>query len=117
MSAGFLFLSLLFLAQPRVSEIGRLQMDGWLAIGFLGVFCSGVAYVFWYDALQAIPAGQVGVFLYLEPLVAVLVAALVLNEAILLPSLIGGFLILAGVWVVQMKVKRRTAVKPSGQRG
>lgn len=117
MSAGFLFLSLLFLAQPRISEIGRLQLDGWLAIGFLGVFCSGLAYVFWYDALQELPAGQVGVFLYLEPVVAVLVAAVVLNEAILLPSLVGGFLILAGVWVVQMKVKRRTAVKTSGQPG
>jgi drug/metabolite transporter (DMT)-like permease len=114
MSAGFLFLSLLFLAQPRVSEIGRLQWDGWLAIGFLGVFCSGLAYVFWYDALQELPAGQVGVFLYLEPLVAVLVAAVILNEAILLPSLVGGFLILAGVWVVQMKATRRTAVNTSG---
>jgi drug/metabolite transporter (DMT)-like permease len=115
MSAGWLFLSLLFMIQPGTREIGRLQWDGWLAVGFLGVFCSGLAYVFWYDALQEMPAGQVGVFLYLEPLVAVLVAALVLNEAILLSSLLGGFLILIGVWVVQTKVDRGPVVEASGR--
>ena len=111
MSVGWLFLSLLLLTGPGTSEIGRLQWDGWVAIGFLGIFCSGLAYVFWYDALQEIPAGQLGVFLYLEPLVTVLVAALLLNEAILLSSLLGGFLILAGVWIVQMKTKPGPAVE------
>ena len=77
----------------------------------LGIFCSGLAYVFWYDALQEIPAGQLGVFLYLEPLVTVLVAALLLNEAILLSSLLGGFLILSGVWIVQMKIRPKPVVE------
>jgi drug/metabolite transporter (DMT)-like permease len=115
MSAGWLLLSLLLLAGPRASEIGHLQWDGWLAIGFLGVFCSGLAYVFWYDALQEIPAGQLGVFLYLEPLVTVLVAALLLNEAILFSSVLGGFLILFGVWIVQMKVKRPPVAEIPGR--
>lgn len=111
MSVGWFFLSLLLLAGPGTREIGRLHWDGWAAIGFLGIFCSGLAYVFWYDALQEIPAGQLGVFLYLEPLVTVLVAAFLLNEMILLSSLIGGFLILFGVWIVQMKTKPGSVVK------
>jgi drug/metabolite transporter (DMT)-like permease len=41
-----------------------------------------------------------GAFLYLEPLVAVVVAAIVLNEPLLLASVIGGGIILAGVWIV-----------------
>ena len=111
MSVGWLFISLLLLVGPGTSEIGRLQWDGWVAIGFLGIFCSGLAYVFWYDALQEIPAGQLGVFLYLEPLVTVMVAALLLNEAILLSSLLGGFLILSGVWIVQMKIRPKPVVE------
>jgi drug/metabolite transporter (DMT)-like permease len=114
MSAGCLFLSLLLLAGPGTGEIGNLQWDGWLAVGFLGIFCSGLAYVFWYDALQEIPAGQLGVFLYLEPLVTVLFAALLLNEAILLSSLLGGFLILSGVWIVQMKTRPGPVVEVHG---
>jgi len=42
----------------------------------------------------------VGVFLYLEPLIAVILAAYLLGENIYLASLIGGILILIGVWRV-----------------
>lgn len=101
MSLGLLFTSILFFTGPGLSEIRQLTLDGWLGIGFLGVFCSGFAYVFWYDALQTLPASRVGVFLYLEPLVTVVVAALILGEPILLAALFGGALILGGVWMVQ----------------
>ncbi|MBN2146730.1 MAG: DMT family transporter [Anaerolineales bacterium] len=100
MLAGWLFTSLLFFAGPGIAEIANLTWHGWLGVGFLGVFCSGVAYIAWYDALQVLPASQLGAFLYLEPLVAVIVAALLLSEPILVASLLGGGIILAGVWLV-----------------
>ena len=100
MGLGWVFTSVLFFAGPGLSELDQLAVDGWLAIAFLGVACSGLAYIAWYDALQALPASQVGAFLYLEPLIAVIVAAMVLGEAILLASLIGGAVILFGVWLV-----------------
>lgn len=103
MGLGWLFSTALLFLGPGLSEIGQLTANGWLAVLFLGIFCSGLAYIFWYDALQAIPASQVGVFLYLEPVVAVVVAALILNEAILLASLLGGAIILTGVWLVNRK--------------
>jgi len=62
-----------------------------------------LAYIAWYDALKDLPATQVGVFLYLEPLVAVVVAATILNEAITLASLVGGMIILVGVWLVNQR--------------
>jgi drug/metabolite transporter (DMT)-like permease len=101
MGFGLLFTSGLFFTGPGLHDIGNLGLDGWLGIGFLGIFCSGLAYVFWYDALQAVPASQVGAFLYLEPLVTVIVAAFVLSEPLLLASLLGGGVILLGVWLVQ----------------
>ena len=100
MGFGWLFTSILFFMGPGLSEIAQLTLDGWLGILFLGLACSGLAYIFWYDGLQAIPASQVGAFLYLEPLVAVIVAALVLDEPIFLASLVGGITILVGVWLV-----------------
>lgn len=71
-----------------------------MAITFLGVFCSGIAYIFWYDALQALPVAQTGAFLYLEPIITVIVAAFVIGESILPATLIGGITILIGVWLV-----------------
>lgn len=103
MSFGWFFTSLLFLTTKGSAEIGNLTSNGWMAVGFLGVFCSGLAYIAWYDALQALSTAQTGVFLYLEPLVAVVVAFFILGEPITLASLIGGAVILLGVWLVNRR--------------
>jgi drug/metabolite transporter (DMT)-like permease len=105
MALGWLFSSVLFLAGPGqaghgLNEFTHLTLNAWLGIGFLGVICSGIAYVFYYDALKVIPASQAGVFLYLEPLVTLVVAAIILGEPLLLVSLLGGAVILLGVWMV-----------------
>lgn len=100
MGFGWLFISILFFAGSGMEEIASIPPDGWIAIGFLGVFCSGIAYIFWYDALKLLSVAQTGAFLYLEPIVTVIVAALLLREAILLATLLGGITILIGVWLV-----------------
>lgn len=100
MTIGWLFTSVLLFTGPGLSEIGRITPRGWAALAFLGIACSGLAYMAWYDALQHMPASQVGALLYLEPLVAMTVAAVVLSEQILLSTLVGGAVILLGVWLV-----------------
>jgi drug/metabolite transporter (DMT)-like permease len=99
-TAGWILSTPLLWTGPGLSQVRALSAAGWLAVGFLGVFCSGLAYVFWYDALKAMPASQLGVFLYLEPLVTLLVAAVVLGEAAVWSALAGGATILLGVWLV-----------------
>ncbi len=63
-------------------------------------FVPGIAYIFWYGALKALPVAQTGAFLYIEPIITVIVAAVLIQEAISLASLVGGFAILFGVWLV-----------------
>jgi drug/metabolite transporter (DMT)-like permease len=100
MAFGWLFTSTLFLNSSGPSEISQLTFDGWISIAFLGVFCSGLAYVAWYDALQVLSTGQLGAFLYLEPPVAVIIAALILSEPATWAAILGGVIILLGVWMV-----------------
>ena len=100
MTFGWLFSSIGFFAGGNFSQIFILTVNGWIGVAFLGIFCSGLAYIAWYDGLQAISASQVGAFLYLEPLVAVVVAAVVLSEPITWFSLAGGMVILLGVYMV-----------------
>ncbi|MCX6132716.1 MAG: DMT family transporter [Ignavibacteriales bacterium] len=102
---GWIFTSVWFLAFHHAGEITNISITGWTSLLFLGIVCSGFAYVFWYDALKALSASRVGSFLYIEPLVAVIVAALVLEEPLFVAAFAGGALILAGVWLVN----RRTA--------
>ncbi|MDO9546526.1 MAG: DMT family transporter [Pelolinea sp.] len=98
--SGWLLTSIQFLAGSRWVEFKNLSSAGWFSIAFLGIFCSAVAYIFYNDGLKALPTSHVGVFLYLEPLVTTIIAAIVLSESIVLVSLVGGGLILFGVWLV-----------------
>lgn len=100
---GWLLTSIQFFAGAKWGEYSQLSISGWISIVFLGIFCSALAYIFYNDGLQALPATQVGTFLYLEPLVATLIAAAVLEEEIVLAALFGGALILLGVWLVNWK--------------
>ena len=111
MAFGWLFSSFLFFAQGGLSQIGGIPRAGWAGITFLGIFCSGLAYIFWYDALQALPVAQTGAFLYFEPVVTVIVAALILGEPLYFVTLLGGLLILAGVWMVNRRKSRREGEK------
>jgi drug/metabolite transporter (DMT)-like permease len=101
MGFGWLFACIwLFGFGPGLSEIPRLSFDGWTGILILGVLGSGVAYITWYDALQALPATQLSVFINIEPVVTTIMAAFMLGEGIGLASIAGAALILGGVYLV-----------------
>ncbi len=105
MTFGWLLSSIAFFGGGNFNQVFQLTGDGWLGVTFLGIFCSGLAYIAWYDGLQAIAASQVGAFLYLEPLVAVVVAAAILSEPVTWASLVGGGVILFGVYLVNRPKK------------
>jgi drug/metabolite transporter (DMT)-like permease len=101
----------------------HLSLSGWMGILFLGVFCSGLAYLFWYSALEKKDSGIVGIYLYLEPLVTLIGASFLLNEEIQWVTLVGGGMILLGVYLATREFSSpspRTlsaAGKPSHQGG
>lgn len=98
---GWIFINAwIFVLGPGMGEIAHLDLKGWGAILMLGIFGSGLAYIAWYDALQALPASRLGVFLNIEPLVTTLLARLMLDEPLTLLVLLGGVLILLGVYLV-----------------
>jgi drug/metabolite transporter (DMT)-like permease len=100
MTIGWLITSVAFFAQGKTAEITMLDSRGWWAMIFLGIFTTGLAYIAWFDALAQLPAAQTGAFLFLEPPSSMVVAAIVLNEAVTWASIIGGAVILLGVWLV-----------------
>jgi drug/metabolite transporter (DMT)-like permease len=77
-----------------------------MGILFLGIFCSGLAYLFWYSALEKKDSSIVGMYLYLEPFVTLIGAYLLLNEGIQWITLIGGGMILLGVYLATRKSSR-----------
>ncbi len=101
MLLGWLMLLPLFAASSGWSDYARLSPGGWLAMLFLGIACSGLGYLFWYGALEGIEASRVAAFLYLEPLVTLAAAVLLLGEPVGPTTVLGGLLVLGGVLLVQ----------------
>lgn len=97
---GWLFSAFLFAPRADPSRLLLLSVTGVWALLILGIFCTGMAYTFWYDALEAMEASQAGAFMYLQPPAAVIIAFLFLGEPLLPLVLAGGALILMGVWFV-----------------
>ena len=106
---GWLLSNFQFLASSGWTEFSGLSLFGWANIIYLGVFCSALAYIFYNDGLQILPASRVAVSLYLEPLVATLVSALMLSEQIVLATIVGGACILFGVWLVSNSANNKPA--------
>lgn len=101
MAAGWLFLLPPFIASRAWDDYARLSPAGWAALLFLGIGASGLGYLFWYGALEKIEASRVAAFLYLEPLVTLAAAVVLLGEAVTPEAVAGGLLLLVGVAVVQ----------------
>ncbi|MCU7496473.1 MAG: DMT family transporter [Ignavibacteria bacterium] len=103
----FSFMSLFlipFTIRPEgINSVIHLSLKGWLAIAFLGIFCSGIAYVLWAQALREMDSANVGVFLYFEPFVTVFTAWIILGENITFLTILSGIIITLGVVFVNRK--------------
>ena len=106
MTILYLFLMMAIIIIPfnlnseTIASVVHLSWIGWLMVLFLGLFCSGVAYVIWAQALRDMESAKVGAFLYLEPLVTVAAAGFFLKEEITLLMIFSGLLITIGVFLV-----------------
>jgi drug/metabolite transporter (DMT)-like permease len=106
MTILYLFLMMAVIIIPfnlnseTIDSVINLSTISWMWILFLGIFCSGVAYVIWAQALRDMESAKVGAFLYFEPLVTVVAAWFFLNEEITLLMIFSGLLITAGVFMV-----------------
>lgn len=100
MTIGWLITSVAFIGQGRYAELPQLDARGWWSLIYLGIFTTGLAYIAWFDVLSQLPAAQSGAFLFLEPPSSMIVAAIILNEQVTIASIIGGAVILLGVWLV-----------------
>lgn len=86
-------LSVLFVP-PRVGGLG---LEGWLAVGWLGIMGSGVAYLLAFSILAAWGAARYTLVAYMLPLVGVTLGTIFLRERVSLSMLLGTALVIGGV--------------------
>ncbi|MCM3125253.1 MULTISPECIES: DMT family transporter [unclassified Mesobacillus] len=106
---GFI-LTLPFMVRNKGWEsIPLLTQTEWAHLLFLGIFVSGIGYWYWGKALEVLDASRVSIFIYLEPLVTLIAAIILLHEKFILISAAGGIIIMIGVAIVNGGLARLVA--------
>ncbi len=102
---------LAILAIPYWGETDWASMNGlyWFAVFFSGALSTGVAIVFWNNAVLNLGASHTAAFGNLVPLIALVSGFLVLGDPILPAQLLGGTLIIGGLVVMRWARKTKPA--------
>ena len=86
-------------------DMGALEVTPVSAVLLLivGIVHTGIAYVLYFGSIKELPAQTVAIFSYIDPILAVLLSALLLKESMDMLSILGAILILGSTFVSEMK--------------
>ncbi|WP_313598407.1 DMT family transporter [Pseudomonas sp.] len=99
LGAAMLAAATAFMGGFSLQAVSRIDLPQALSLGYLGVLGSALAYIGYYDGIRRIGATRSGVFIALNPLTAVICGALLLGEPLSAPMLMGGAVILWGIYL------------------
>ena len=83
-------------------HVAHISVRSWLALSYLIVFGSIVAFSAYGIAVRALPTATVATYAYVNPVIAVLLGTLILNER-LTPAMFGGGALIVGAVVLVVR--------------
>lgn len=84
-------------------HLDRLDGLGWTCLLIVGIVHTGIAYCLYFSSLKDLSGQQAAILSYIDPLVAVVISVTLLGEAITLPQIVGGALILGFTLLNELK--------------
>ena len=90
-------------------RIGDIQLKGSYALMllFVGILHTGIAYTLYFGSIGHISAQTAAIFSYIDPVVALILSALLLREEFGLTQLIGSILILGAAIICELPTAKR----------
>ena len=79
------------------------SFNGWMAMIFLAIFSTVIAYVWFADGILTIGAGKSALYVYLVPIFGILSGYLLLDEKLGASLVLAFVLIVGGVMLAQSK--------------
>ena len=121
-SLGFqmLFSGILVLSFAQATgntvPLSSIPTSSWWAISYLVIIGSVLTFVAYIYALQNLPTALASIYAYINPIVAVLLGALLVNERLTIFIAIGGAITITGVYLVNNSLKKKMALGPGEPR-
>jgi len=100
----YVVISLMFVLFFKPSQSGAIFAN-WIQLLVLGVICSGMAVILFMEGVKRVPAQKVFIITSLEPVIGTIFAAIILKENPSSFVLVGGAIIIAGIYLTTRKSK------------
>ena len=94
----------------------EIPMKSWIPIVYLVVFGSVISFIAYLYALQNLSAEQASVYAYINPIVTILLGALLFDEKLTIFIAIGGAITILGVYIINQALKQPGQEEDGGQR-
>lgn len=85
-------------------SLSNINMKGFVGIVYGAIFCTVLAYYFFYFALKYLAASEVSLFSYVDPVAAIALAIPLLGEIPTLAYYIGAFFVFFGIYIAEDKL-------------
>lgn len=79
----------------------------WGLLLVVGVVHTGVAYMLYFDSIRQLPSQTVAIFSYLDPVIAIVLSAVLLQEKMDVASILGSILILSSALYSELPARKR----------
>lgn len=81
------------------------SVEEWFSLLFIAVFVSVISHIWWNKGIHEVGAAKASVFISIMPLSAAIMATIFLKESLTLPHIIGGILVIGGVYINSINSK------------
>lgn len=103
--AGIVLLGVSYITGATI-PFAEIPWQSWSAIGYLVVFGSVIAFAAYLYSLQHLSVEQMSIYAYINPIVAVLLGAVLFQEKLTVFIVTGGAITLYGVWMINHALRK-----------
>ena len=107
MLIGSGFLLILAKSTGNTIAITDIPLQTWLSICYLVVMGSILAYVAFIYTMKHLEASIAALYAYINPIVAILIGSVIVNETITAEIIIGSIITLIGVYIVNLSLRKQ----------
>jgi len=105
-----LILNTVSFATGNFVNYSSIPAEGWYAIAYLVIIGSVIAFGAYIYALKRLPATLVSIHSYINPIVAIIIGSILMNEKLTIFIFTGTIVTLVGVYIVKNSFQRKIKI-------